>query len=189
MALRGIDAWQAEVGGTRVCQAGSQRSSPSKSIAREHLLSAQSTSKLGVSHVSSVSEYWRYNPQRSASCGSNIDGDAGDGTLLRYPSQHSGITASSSTLHSRPHFCRLTRPKYRGGHRRIRRHRSSGTARVRQAVFAFSNAVPRGIIPKDCLLRLPGIERRLPLDCQQDVASLAMPRNDTPKNRAQSVKI
>jgi hypothetical protein len=30
MALRGIDAWHAEVGGTRVCQAGSQRSSPSK---------------------------------------------------------------------------------------------------------------------------------------------------------------
>ena len=124
------------------------RSSPSKSIAREHLLSAQGTSKLAAAHVSSVSEYWRYNSQRSASCGSNINGNAGDGTLLRGPSQHSGITASSSTLYSRPHFCRLTRPKYRGGHHRIRRQRSSGTARVRQAVFAFSNAVPDGIIPK-----------------------------------------
>lgn len=124
------------------------RSSPSKAIAREHPLSARGTSKLAAARVSSVNEYWRYNSQRSASCGSNIDGDAGDGTLLNYPSQHSSITASSSTLHSRPHFCRLTRPKYRGGHRRIRRQRSSGTARVRQAVFAFSNAVPSGIISK-----------------------------------------
>ena len=166
------------------------RSSPSEPIARERPLSAQGTSKLAAAHVSSVSEYWRYNSQRSASSGSNIDGDAGDGTLLHDPSQHSGITASSSTLHSRPHFCRLTRPKYRGGHRRIRRQRSSGTARVRQAVFAFSNAVPSGIIPEKTVFC---VYQKSNADCRsiakRTSPSLPMSRNNSPKNRAQPVKI
>ena len=67
---------------------------------------------------------------------------------------------------------------------------------VQAALRAFDRQYSRSLTPsqmesfrKDCFLRLPEIERRLPLDCQQDVASLPMSRNDSPKNRAQLVKI
>src|SRR6266571_5183665 len=41
------------------------------------------TSKFAGPHVWNVDEHWRQHSQRTACCRSNIDGDAGNGTLLR----------------------------------------------------------------------------------------------------------